>query len=218
MKKLILISLLGLFGCWALQAQTTDSTAVVQADTTSQEIILGDGGGHRGVEFPEKLIELMKAEKYKEMLTEYLKFRPTIGDDFLTTYADRDIYGTMKEGFPNNVEYKEKYEAANKKLHSNYSKRVEVILMELEDLPTITAKDRIRIYTKVIEADSSYTQAYLERGYVWMSEGRMLEACHDFSKHPDYDKMPWKAECESLFEQEAIEKAAQEEAAKAAEK
>ena len=208
MKKLILISLLVMAGCW-LQAQTADSTAVAQADTT---VIIGDGGPQRGAEFPEKLLELMTANKYKEALAEYLKFRPTIaGDDFLVALADREIYGAMRMEFPDKTEYRAMYEDAMKKLHSNYSKRVEVILMELDELPTITDKDRIRVYTKVIEADSTYTHAYLERGYALMREGRMQEACHDFSKHPDYDKMPWKPECESYFEQEAIEKAAQAE-------
>ncbi|MBD5397455.1 hypothetical protein HDR62_04890 [bacterium] len=201
MKKLILISFFGLFGCWAVQAQTADSTAVVeaQADTT---VIIGDGGNPRGVELPENLLELMQAEKYKEALAEYLKFRPTISDDFLATYADKDFYGGMSAIFPDKAEYKENYETAKKKLQITYGKRVEVILMELDELPTITDQDRIRIYTKVIEADSTYTNAYLDRGYALMNEGKMQEACHDFSKHPDYDKMPWKAECESYFEQE----------------
>ena len=90
--------------------------------------------------------------------------------------------------------------------------------MELDELQTPNNQDIIRIYTKVIEADSTYTYAYLNRGFALMNEGKMQEACHDFSKHPDYDKMPWKSQCESLFEQEAIEKAAAEEAAKEAEK
>lgn len=217
MKKLILISLLAMAGVWTLQAQTADSTAAVevQADTT---VIIGDGGIRRGVEYPKKLVDLMQAEKYKESLAEYLKFQPTIGDDFLETYSDKDFYMWMSATFPDNAEYKEKYEAAKKKLQSTYGKKVEVILMELEELQDPTNQDRIRIYTKVIEADSTYTDAYLERGYAWMNEGKMQEACHDFSKHPDYDKMIWKPECERLFEQEAIEKAAQEEATKAEEK
>ena len=103
MKKLILISLLAMAGCWTVQAQTADSTAVAQADTT---VVLGDGEGHRGVEFPEKLVELMKADKYKEVLPEYLRFRPTIGDDFLETYADMEIYGAMIEEFPDKAEYR----------------------------------------------------------------------------------------------------------------
>ena len=206
MKKLILISLLGLFGCW-LQAQTADSTAVVQADTA---VVIGNGGIRRGVESPEKLKQLLEDHKYKEALSEYIKLRPTIaGDDFLVTYTDMEIYGTMAENMPEKAEYKENYEAAKKKLQTTYGKRVEVILMELDELPTITNQDRIRVYTKVIEADSTNTNAYLDRGYALMNEGRMQEACHDFSKHPDYDKMPWKAECESYFEQEAIEKANQ---------
>lgn len=218
MKKLILISLLAMAGVWTLQAQTADSTAAVeaQADTT---VVLGNGGIRRSIEFPEKLREFLGADKYKEALAEYLKFRPTIEDnDFGVTFSDMEIYGGLAENMPGNAEYKEKYEAAKKKLRSTYGKRVEVILMELDELPTVTDQDRIRIYTKVIEADSTYTQAYLDRGYTWMNLGKMKEACHDFSKHSDYDKMPWKAECESYFEQEAIEKAAQEEAAKAEEK
>lgn len=207
MKKLILISLLAMAGCW-LQAQTADSTAVAQADTA---VVIGNGGIRRGIEFPEKIRELMTADKYKEVLAEYLKFRPTIGDDFLATLADKEIYGAMRSIFPDKVEYKEKYEAAQKKLQSTYGKRVEVILMELEELQSPTDQDRFRIYTKVIEADSTYTEAYLERGYILMNEGRMQEACHDFSKHPDYEKMPWKPQCESLLEQEAMEKAAQAE-------
>ncbi len=216
MKKLMLISLLAMAGVWTLQAQTTDSTAVAQADTA---VVLGDGGMRRGVELPEKLREFLGADKYKEALAEYLKFRPTIaGDDFLATYADMNIYRTLAENMPEKTEYRELYEVAKKKLQTTYGKRVDVILMELDELQAPTDQDRIRVYTKVIEADSTYTHAYLERGYAWMNEGRMLDACHDFSKHPDYDKMPWKQECESLLEQEAIEKATAEEAAKAAKK
>lgn len=218
MKKLILISLLAMAGVWTMQAQTADSTAAVevQADTT---VVLGNGGIRRSIEFPEKLREFLGADKYKEALAEYLKFRPTIeGDDFGVTFSDMEIYRTMAENMPEKTEYKEKYEAAKKKIHSTYSKRIEVILMELDELSSVTDQDRIRVYTKVIEADSTYTQAYLDKGYALMNLGRMKEACYDFSKHPDYDKMPWKAECERLFEQEVMEKAAQEEATKAEEK
>ena len=208
MKRLILISLLAMIGVWTVQAQTADSTAVAQADTA---VVLGGGGVRRGVEFPEKLRKLIEEEKYKEAEAEYAKFKPTIGDDFLAMCADKDFYWSMSVTFPNKVEYKERYEATTKKLRSTYGKRAEVILLELEELPTSTNQDIIRIYTKVIEADSTYTNAYLERGFAWMNEGKMQEACHDFSKHPDYDKMPWKQQCESLLEQEAIEKAAKAE-------
>ena len=209
-------------GIWTMQAQTADSTVVAQADTASQEIIIGDGGIRRGEGgYPEKLRILLEEKKHKEAVAEYAKFRPTIeGDDFLVTYADMEIYGGIVENMPDKpekAEYKEIYETAKKKLRSAYGNRLEVILMELDELPTITDQDRIRVYTKVIEADSTNTNAYLDRGYAWMNEGKMKEACQDFSKHPDYDKMPWKAECESLLEQEAIEKAAAEEATKAAE-
>ena len=207
MKKLILISLLAMAGVCSMQAQTADSTAVAQADTA---VVIGDGGIRRGIEFPEKLRDLLEGKKYKEAVAEYAKFRNTIAsDDFFATYSDMDFYRGLAENTPEQSEYKESYEAARKKLQTTYGKRVEVILMELDELPTITDQDRIRIYTKVIEADSTYTNAYLDRGYALMNEGKMQEACHDFSKHPDYDKMPWKPQCESYFEQEAIEKANQ---------
>lgn len=216
MKKLILISLLAMAGVWTMQAQTVDTEVVQETQDTVQIISLQrdhQGGDEMGLS--KKINDLLDAGKLKEALAEYAKYRETIkGEDFVADYVDMVFYERARNLDPENAEYKTKYESARKKLQTTYAKNADVILMELNELPNITDEDVIRVNTKVIEADSTYTNAYLDRGNSLMNLGKMKEACHDFRKHPDYDKMPWKAECERLFEQEAIEKAAQEEATK----
>lgn len=216
MKKLILIGFLAMAGVWTMQAQTADTEAVQETQDTIQLISLQRehrGGDEMGL--PKKINDLFDAGKVKEALAEYAKYRETIkGGDFVVTNLDMVFYERASNTEPGNAEYKAKYESAQKKLQTAYAKNADVILMELYALPNATDEDVVRVNTKVIEADSTYMNAYLDRGFALMNLGRMKEACHDFKKHPDYDKMPWKQECESYFEQEAIEKAAAEEAAK----
>ena len=213
MKKFILISLLAMAGVCSMQAQTADTEVVQEPQQDTTQIISlqreHQGGDETGLS--KKINDLLDAGKLKEALAEYAKYRETIkGGDFVVTYSDMVFYERARNIDPENAEYKTKYESAKKKLQTTYAKNADVILMELNELPNITDEDVIRVNTKVIEADSTYTNAYLDRGFALMNLGRMKEACQDFRKHPDYDKMPWKAECESYFEQEAIEKAEKE--------
>lgn len=207
MKKLIFLSLLfSVCGLCGLQAQTAtpanpveaDSAVVEQADTTGLFMEREDKLIRNLI--PDKVMELSQQHRFKDALAEYTKFREGLKDEYKILFADKMFYEVMKMEEPTNASYKASYDEAVKKLRAAYPKKVEVILIDLEELGNkATDKDRVRVYTKILAADSTYLDAYLDRGLTLMGMNETKKACRDFSKLPKFKELPWYEECADLL-------------------
>lgn len=203
MKNTIFLSLLfSVCGLCGLQAQTAAPANPVEADTTTmeQDTTIFMARENRGVRIPEAISELSHNHRFKEAQAEYAKYRATLKDDYEITFSDRLFYADMKTDDPSNASYKASYDEAVKKLKSTYPKKIDVIFMELEELgDKATDKDRIRVYTKVLAADSTYMDIYLDRGMILLGMNETKKACLDFSKLPQFKELPWYEECAGLL-------------------
>lgn len=205
MKNTIFLSLLfSVCGLCGLQAQTVEPANPEEADTAVAEqgttIFMTRENNREEHQLPDEITKLTHTNRFKEAQTEYAKYRNSLKDNYEIIFSDKLFYQDMKEGDPNNASYKAAYDEAVKKLRASYPNKIEVILIEIEELGNnATSKDLVRVYTKVLAIDSTYTDAYLDRGMILMGMNETKKACLDFSKLPQFKELPWYEECANLL-------------------
>lgn len=193
MKKLCVyaILLMGLMG----------GAAYAQIPGTQNDT-LPDGYLREHLALPAEIRALLQANKAKEAVAAYEKFKKTAqADDLDMLMLDTEVYGSASFMEPS-ADYGKMREDAVKKMLEKYPNNAEVLMYAM---PEDGNKDKIlEVLNKMIEADPEYLPAYEQRFQIYKERNMAKEACMDYMKLPESIKarmgsLTW--DCESLIEE-----------------
>lgn len=215
MKKLIFSALFLATSCIStLFAQTAASSAPVASgvpDSSStpiprveqkmmeseEKVEIADLTGGRILSLPDTITKLLDAKKIKEAFAVFAQYKSTLADKSEATLLDLEInmngYTSMFD-----ANYGKTRTELVQKLKEKFPNDPVAIRYELPDNPT--PQDIVAVSTKMINADSTYLEAYRMRASALYELKQTEACCRDIDKLPEMVKVshPGYYDCEAL--------------------
>lgn len=148
---------------------------------------------HRRILMPENVLFLLAGQRGEDAEKAYKKFRDTLpkkGNAFYIDFLDKEFFGKMATygASPDRRSYyKKKNDAMLVKLKKKYPNEPLVIWYEVDDIEfdDSVSYNMLRLYDKMVSADSTYLPTYAGRAKVLFRLGYTKEACKDINRLPE---------------------------------
>lgn len=215
MKKLIFSALFLVVSCIsALWAQTSVSSSPIASGVSDgsatpipqmeqkmvapeEEIEMVDLTGGRVLSLPDTIMQLLESKKIKEAFVAFAQYKSTLTDKTEATLLDLEInmngYASMFD-----ANYDKTRTELVQKIKEKCPHDPVAIRYELPDNPT--PQNIVVVSTKMINADSTFLEAYRMRSLALYELKQMDAYCRDIDKLPEVVKVsqPGYFDCEVL--------------------
>lgn len=122
-------------------------------------------------------------DKAYTVLQEFLRAQPADIDPYHLVLLEEEYYARRRFVDSANFDfYTQKRQEFVDRLLNEFPQHVEAYTLVLDQ--NSTDEDELRVYSRMIEVDSSYLPAYEQRGLFWLNHKQMDKFCEDFRRLP----------------------------------
>lgn len=122
-------------------------------------------------------------DKAYTVLMEFLQAQPADTDPFYLVSLEEEYYSKRRFVDSANFDfYTQKRQEFVDRLLNEFPQHVEAYTLVLGEKST--PEDELRVYSRMIEVDSTYLPAYEHRGRFWLDHKQMDKFCDDFRRLP----------------------------------